>query len=122
MTQERDDRLLGQLALRNWIALGVLTALSLFWWSAPITQGVLAGGLVAILNYRWLERSLTRVLGQPGPGAARGFQIGYFIRLGSVALVLFALIYWAKVQPVALAVGLSVVVLNILWTTLTRII
>ena len=55
-------------------------------------------------------------------GAATGFKFAYFLRLGFIAAALYLLIAVARLHPVALAVGLSVVVVNILWTTFRRMI
>lgn len=118
--KDKDEQLLGEIARRNWIILACLTLTSLFWRSAPVTLGVLSGGLVAIVGYHWLHRSLKRMLAEPTTGAAKGFQVGYIIRLGALAAALFMLIALAKVHPIGLAAGLSVVVLNILWTTVKR--
>jgi len=117
---DRDDQLLGEIARRNWILLAILVLLSLFWQSAPVTLGVLAGGLLAICGYLWLHHSLKRVLAEPSRHSARNFKVSYFVRLGSLAAALLLLIVVAKVNPLGLAVGLSVVVINILWTTLKR--
>ena len=118
---QKDDLLLAQLARRNWIILALLTLGSLTWRSVPVTQGVIAGGLVAILGYGWLQRSLVQVLTQADKQATRKFRSGYVVRLATLALVLFLLIAKAGVQPVALSVGLSVVVINIVWTTFRRL-
>lgn len=113
--------MLGALARRNWIVLAGLLLLSLPWLSVPVSTGVLAGGLVAIGGYHWLQHSLQRILAEPSQHSARSFKVSYIIRLGSLAAVLFLLIAVAGVNPVGLAVGLSVVVINILWTTLKRL-
>ncbi len=118
---DRDDLLLAQLARRNWIILGILTLLSLFWRSVAVTQGIVAGGLVAIIGYGWLQRSLISILAQGGERAAKRFRSGYVVRLAALALVLFLLIGKGGVHPIALSVGLSVVVINILWTTFRRL-
>ncbi|PLY01160.1 MAG: hypothetical protein C0624_11000 [Desulfuromonas sp.] len=118
----KDDRLLKDLSRRNWIVLALLTLASLLWRSLEVTQGVLAGGLLAIIAYRWLQSSLTKVISNPQRGAAVGFKFAYFLRLGFIAIALYLLIAVAKLNPVALAVGLSVVVVNILWTTFRRMI
>jgi hypothetical protein len=116
-----DENLLGEIARGNWIILCFLVLASLFWKSAAISAGVLCGGLLAITAYLWLYRSLRRILAEPSHLSARRFQVNYFFRLGFLAAVLFALITQVKVNPIALAVGLSTVVINILWTTLKRV-
>ena len=115
-----DEELLGEIARRNWVILAVLVVLSLAWRSLDITLGVFSGGLVAIIGYRWLYRSLRKMLDSPSRGSARSFQFSYFVRLGALGASLFLLIALARVHPVGLAVGLSVVVINIGWTTLKR--
>lgn len=118
---EKDDLLLAQLARRNWIILIILVLVSLAWRSVPVTQGVIAGGLVAIIGYRWLQHSLVSVLAQGGDRATKRFRSGYVVRLAALALVLYLLIAKGGVQPIALSVGLSVVVINIIWTTFRRL-
>ncbi len=116
-----DDRLLAEMALRNWLILLVLVALSLFWKSTSVTLGVLAGGLLVIFNYRSMGKSLTKLLGNPQAASQKGFKFNYLFRLAFIACVLFLLITRAKVHPLALVVGLSVVVLNIFITTVKRL-
>ncbi|MCP3176294.1 ATP synthase subunit I [Desulfuromonas sp. KJ2020] len=115
-----DTQLLRDLSRRNWLILGILVALSSFSTSLPFVLGVLTGGLVAITGYHWLHFSLKKLIGDPQQQSARGFKLSYFIRLGALAASLVVLIVVLKVHPVGLALGLSVVVINIMWTTLKR--
>jgi hypothetical protein len=117
---DRDEQLLGEIARRNWIILAVLTLTSLPWRTTSVTLGILGGGLVAIGGYYWLHRSLRQLLETPQPGGSRKFRFGYIVRLGSLAAALLLLITVVKVNPVGLALGLSVVVINIGWTTIKR--
>ena len=116
-----EDRLLAAMARRNWLILIVLVLLSLFWRSWSITLGVLAGGVLVIINYRWLGRSLIKVLSDPGRPAQQGFKRNYLFRLAFVAAAIYLLLVRGGVHPLALVVGLSVVVINLLLTTLKRI-
>ena len=116
-----DDQLLAAIARRNWVVLIVLVLLSLFWRSWSVTLGVLAGGVLVIINYRWMGRSLVKLLGDPGRPAQQGFKRNYLFRLAFVAAAIYLLLVRGGVHPVALAVGLSVVVINLLLTTIKRI-
>jgi hypothetical protein len=118
---QKDDQLLAVMARRNWLILIVLVLLSLFWQSPPVTYGVLAGGLLVIFNYRWLGRSLAQLLGDPQLHQAKGFKRNYLFRLLVVASALYLLLVRAEVHPLALVVGLSVVVLNLMIATLKRL-
>jgi len=121
MTMPENEQLLGELARRNWIILIVLVLLSLWWQSLPVTMGVLSGGVLVIINYRWLGRSLLKVLGNPQPGAEKGFKRNYMFRLVFIASSIYLLLVRGGVHPLALVVGLSVVVINLLVTTAKRL-
>ncbi len=118
---EQDDQLLALMAQRNWIILVVLVLGSLLWQSLPVTMGVLAGGVLVIINYRWLGRSLFKVLGNPVSGAEKGFKRNYLFRLIFIASSIYLLLVRGGVHPVALMVGLSVVVINLLVTIAKRL-
>ncbi len=118
--KDKDEQLLEELSRRNWIILALLVLLSLLWRSVDVTLGVLSGGLLAIIGYLWLHRSLQLTLSEASQYTARGFKFSYLVRLGALTAALFLLIALAKVHPIALSAGLSVVVINILWITLKR--
>ena len=117
----KDDHLLAEMAQQNWIILIVLVLLSLFWQSLPVTMGVLAGGVLVIINYRWLGRSLFKLLGDPQLAAEKGFKRNYLFRLVFVASAIYLLLVRGGVHPLALVVGLSVVVINLIVTTVKRL-
>jgi hypothetical protein len=116
-----DDQLLKRLSLTNWRVLAVMLVASLFWRSMPVSLGVLAGGLLVILNYGWMAHSLLKVMRAPHSGSARGFKRNYFFRLLVVGAALYLLLARGLVHPLALVVGLSVVVVSLLITTMKRL-
>jgi hypothetical protein len=118
--KDQDEQLLGEIARRNWIILVLFVLLSLLWRSVPITSGVLGGGLLAVAGYQSLYRSLKRMIANPSSGSSVRFRFGYFFRFAALATALFLLIVLAGVNPVGLLVGLSVVIVNIFWTTIKR--
>ncbi|SDZ74957.1 ATP synthase I chain [Desulfuromusa kysingii] len=115
------EQLLAEMAVRNWIILIALVLLSLFWQSYSITFGVLSGGVLVIINYRGLGRSLSKVLGDPQPAMEKGFKRNYLFRLLFIASSIYILLVRGEVHPLALVVGLSVVVINIIITTVKRL-
>lgn len=114
----QEEAWLTALRRRNWLVLGILTLLSGITTEPDIIGGVLGGGIVAALAYQALERSLRHVL--TGAKSQGGFHIAFTVRLGLVALAIMALIVLVNVHPVALACGLSIVVINIIGTTMVR--
>jgi hypothetical protein len=117
-----DDFLPALICRRNWLLWAGLMIASLLWRSNSVFFGVAAGGLVSISGFYWLRWSLTNLLSPTGQKKSRGYLVSVLLRLLVVAGLLFLMIGPAQISPPALAVGLSVVVLNILGVTLERII
>jgi len=114
------EQLPATLQRRNWVILAILLAASLPFGKLGVSAGILAGGLVAIAGFAWLQRSLRRLLADPARGAGTRYQFGYLVRLLVLGLVLAVLIAIVKVHPAGLAIGLSVVVINLLWLAAAR--
>lgn len=117
-----EDQLLVELARRNWIILATFVVVSLVVAGPEFTLGVAGGGLTAVCGYQWLYQSLRKALAAQGTPAVKGFQVSYALRLGALAVMLVLLVAVVKVNPLGLIIGLSVVVLNILWATFRRVI
>lgn len=110
------ERLPARLTRRSWFILGILLISSLPLRDTQLTLGVLCGGLISIGGFLWLRRALRHLLSEPDAGAKARYQFGYVVRLVTLAVVLAVLIAVVKIDPVGLIVGLSVVVINLLWT------
>jgi len=110
--------LLATLARRNWIILAVLVGLSLLLRDKQITLGVLSGGLVAVCGYQWLHAALVKALAVTGEAAVKQFQLSYLFRLAALVVMLVLLVAVVKVNSLGLIIGLSVVVINIMLTTI----
>ncbi len=114
------ERLPAQMARRNWIILALLLIGSLPFGNLALSAGILAGGLVAIGGFLWMQRSLGRLLEQTAGGAKFRYQFGYVIRLAALAIILAVLIAVIKIHTLGLIIGLSVVVINLFWITIQR--
>jgi hypothetical protein len=115
-----DDQLIRDMARRNWFILCLMVLVSTLWRTPPVTVGVLGGGLVVIAGFHALHRSLKRLLLMPGQKSGLAFQGGTLVRLFCLAGAIFVLVGPLKASPLALIAGLSVVVANLLWTTVSR--
>lgn len=80
-------------------------------------SGVLSltgAGAVAIINFRWLEKALERVI-QPGkPSYDRSSILRIVGRLGLFACVFAALVWVPTIDPVAIALGFSALVVALI--------
>lgn len=121
MTVKNDEEVPGQLARRNWIVLALFLFVSLLWQSPAVTLGILCGGGVALLSFHWLQFSLVRMFIRLDSGATRQFKSSFLLRLSTVTALLYLLVVIVRVNPLALAAGLSVVVVSLIWTAIERL-
>jgi len=112
------DPLQKRLEITNWILLAVLVAGSLFLRSPRFSLGVLLGGLISIVNFHWLYRNLLSVFQKHLNRARAALMLRYYLRLAVTAIALYWIISRNLVDVIGLVIGLSVVVLNIVLTTL----
>jgi len=98
----------------NWVALGVILALSLLFLSGRFALGVLLGGLVSVVNFYWLSRDLKGALVRRADRAKPFMMVKFYIRFLVTGVVLFVIITRAPVDIFGLVLGLSVVVINVI--------
>jgi hypothetical protein len=106
------------IATGNWVLLAVMVAASAVFGSLRFTGGVLAGGLIAIVNGYWLYSILHRTMRLPAKKAVRFVQTRYLIRLVLIAIVVSVLIVYYGIDVFGLLLGLSVLVITIFGITI----
>jgi hypothetical protein len=75
---------------------------------------VMIGGVIALINYQLLERTVRRsILPREKHGVLRKVLVKYYVRFAATALVLFILVRQGWAEPLGLLVGLSVVMVTI---------
>jgi hypothetical protein len=114
------DPLQRRIELTNWIILFIILIPSLIFASYKFSLGILLGGFICILNFHWMERGL-RGLFQKSGNVKGPVLIKYYIRLVITAVVLFFLIRYETVDVIGLLIGLSIVVINIIFTTIVAL-
>ena len=114
--------LVRNLWLGNLVTFAVLSLGALIFAPAKSALSVMAGGAIALINFRLLERSIRRSLmpqmikRRPVLGKA---LIKYYFRFAATALAIVILVRQGLVEPLGLLVGLSVVVFAIfMWGAL----
>jgi hypothetical protein len=103
-----------KLEMTNWIILSALALASLFLAPLKFTLGILLGGFVSILNLHGIFKN-------PSDNAKRPTMVNFFLRLAATAVVLYFLLTAGTVDVVGLIIGLSVVVINIIFMMLTTL-
>ena len=96
---------------RSLQILAVLLLTSLWFQSWAVSLGLILGGGIALLNFRWLWRILSQYLLMHKKYSLFQLIGKFFILL----LVLFLVIRFVRVNPVALVVGISTLVLGMVF-------
>jgi hypothetical protein len=117
----KKDPLQRRLEISNWIILGLFASVSFVFMSNKFCLGILLGGLISIVNFHWLYRGLRNVFKQLTGGAKSTIMFKYYIRFAFTAVVLYFIISKAMVDVIALIIGLSIVVINIIFTTIVTL-
>lgn len=111
------------------VGIGVIAALAYTltrssgqWWSIP--SGLLFGGSLGLLNFRWLafavERKLAKRIQSAGP-ANPALVLLNLLKLSAIFIVLFVVIKWQLVNIFGLVIGLTLSFLAVIWEGLTII-
>jgi hypothetical protein len=105
----------------SWIVFGIFLLLSGALASANFTLGILAGGLISILNFYGLCQGLRAAFAQMGTGSAGGkaMLIGkYLLRLTITGLVLYMVLAKTKADIFGLVIGMGVVVAGVIFSVI----
>jgi len=95
----------------------VILVIGLAFASIHFSLGVLCGGLISVVNFHWLYRNLRGVFAHHIERAGKAILVRYYIRLALTAAVLYWVISGGLVDVIGLVIGLSVVVMNIVLTS-----
>ena len=99
---------------------GVLRGAGQSWWFLPAS--VLSGGILGLLNFRWLAIAVQRVYLRKGATPALSnlaAAVINILKLSLIFIVLFIVIKWQVLHVFGLVAGLSLCFLAILWEGVT---
>jgi hypothetical protein len=109
------DKLLKQIKTDNWIILLILGVLSSLFMSAPFTLGVITGGFIIIANFSVLQHTIRCAFSDQG--GLRGKKLSLiaksYFRLAFMGVIIYIVITNGWVDPLGLAIGLSIVIFSI---------
>lgn len=98
-------------------SLGLLAFLALIGWiffSAQTGLGILAGGILAIVNFFWLRNALQRILILQPSRPFLYSQFRFIARISITGFVLYLMITSGWFSLTGILVGLSIIVCNII--------
>ncbi|MDI6852554.1 MAG: ATP synthase subunit I [Deltaproteobacteria bacterium] len=113
----------------SWLILAILVGVGYVWQGGEFALGVLAGGLVAVINFHLLHQAL-RVLverAQALPEGAAGqakafFAVRQILRFFALLFIIYLLVSSGWVNILGLVLGLSTVVLTLILAAVNEII
>lgn len=117
-TSQQMEFPLGRVQTLNCVLMVALTLSAWLFFSLKIAEGVLIGSLIANLSFLVLRKDLTQILMGPIEIAKLRFFVKYYLRLFVLAVVLYMLVRYYRVNVFGLLAGLSTVVVSILLTAL----
>jgi hypothetical protein len=117
-----------QLKIANWVVLVILVAAGYLWQGREFGLGVLVGGLVAVINFHLLHRTLKNTLERAGANAeeakaqAKAWFAGrQLLRFFALVAIIFVLVSRGWVNIFGLVAGLSTVVLTLILAAINEI-
>lgn len=118
MIRITEDNLLNAVIIGSTALALLLSVSGFFMVGSALAYGIAAGAVIAILNFVWQRSIMQRVLGlQIGRPAAYA-TVRYMLRLGITAIALYYILTSGQFSLSGLLVGLSVVVLMIVFCTI----
>jgi len=107
-----------KIELTSWIVFGLFLFLSNALASANVTLGILAGGLISILNFYGLCQGLRAAFAQIGSGNTGKATLifKYLLRLALTGFILYMVLAKTKADIFGLVLGLAVVVIGIVFS------
>lgn len=113
-TAINEDNLFAVIVKGSLALLAVLSTAGFIFFSVKAGLGVLAGGIIAIVNFAWLRNVLKRILGLLPAKPNLYAQLRFVARITVTGLVLYVVITSGWFSLAGLLVGLSVIVANII--------
>jgi len=102
---------------RATLLLGLLLLASLWFLNGSISLGLILGGGVAILNFRWLRLIMEKVFFH----RQKIHILQLVIKFSVLAAVLFLILRYTRANPIALVVGVSTLFVSLFWEMLRPI-
>ncbi len=115
------QRILKFVTLSNWILFAAASMVGLLIASPDLASGIIAGGLIAVINFHLLYRTLKQSLTPPHVTSPMVVILKYYIRFIISAVIICLLIAGDVVHPLGLFIGLSIVVASIILGTIREI-
>ena len=119
--QIQHQRIVKFITFTNWVLFVLLSVVG-FWFLQPdVTKGIVFGGLIVTVNFHLLYKTLKKAFTPPEITSHNSILVKYYIRFTISGFIIFILVSCHYVNPFGLIIGLSVVVISIMFAMLREI-
>lgn len=118
MTRINEDNIFAVIIKGSLALLSVLTIAGFVFFQPRTGLGILAGGIIAIVNFIWMRNVLQRILGLLPAKPNLYAQVRFIARITVTGLALYIVITTGWFSLAGLLVGLSIIVVNIIGLSL----
>ncbi len=115
---EIQQRLLKFVVRTNWILFFIVSILGLIISPPDFARGIIFGGLIVTINFHLIYRTLKKEFKPPHIPSLNVILVKHYIRFIVICFIIFVLISRHYVDPLGLLIGLSVVVISIIFATI----
>jgi hypothetical protein len=120
MATINEDNLFAVIIKGSLGLLAILTVTGFAFFSGKAALGILAGGVIAIVNFLWMRNALQRILGILPVNATRYAMMRYLSRMTVTGCALFFVLTSGWFSLAGVLTGLSIIVVNIFALSLYR--
>ena len=107
------DMLLNRIEKTSLVVASIMVLVSLAWMNVSVSASVAGGAAIAIGSFVLLHLFVRRAFG--GSGTSRvTFLVAIVVKLAVVATILWVIVVYVPIQPVAFLVGLSAILISLL--------
>jgi hypothetical protein len=105
----------------NWLLTIAMSVAGAVCFDLEIAKAVLIGGLIANISFFFMKRDLTKAMQGALESVKKIFLFKYYVRLTTLALILYFLIKYGQLSIIGLILGLSSVVISICFTAINEL-
>lgn len=111
-----------KIELTSWLVLAAMLCFSSILASFDFTLGILAGGVISILNFYGLSRGLQKAFGQWDKSRRLGkasLTFKYLLRLTATGIILYGVLVKTSANIFGIVIGLATVIIAVLLAVTT---
>lgn len=109
------DVFLKRVEIKGALMILIAGALAFLLWDMMAPLSLILGGVLGLINLRWISKTIRGILGGRNPGGAkRALAFSYIFKLGILGLLLIAVLKNRAFNPMAFLSGFTLIIMVII--------